>query len=70
VDGLLRYRVQYVVLSTLLDDWSEPNLSSVSSGVTHLDDYLRRNYEVCHRSGPHLAVWRRATGWENEHGVR
>lgn len=59
VDGLIRARVEYVVLSTAFDGRREPNLSSVSSGVTTLDDYLRAHYRVDREFGPDLAVWKR-----------
>jgi hypothetical protein len=35
---------QFVVLESRWDDWREPNASSLSSGVTILDDYIRLHY--------------------------
>jgi hypothetical protein len=59
VDDLIRNRVDYLVLSSMFDGRSEPNLSAVSSNVTHLDRYLRSNYERVRMFGTYVSVWRR-----------
>ncbi len=41
----------YVVINTEWDDWSEPNASAVSSGVTLLDDAIRGHYRPVFASG-------------------
>jgi hypothetical protein len=41
----------FVVLDTAWDDWSEPNASRLSSGVTLLDEYLRARYVLAYASG-------------------
>ena len=61
VNGLVRHRVEYVVRSDEADNVREPNGSALSTGVAHLDAYLRAHYVVCRRFGPHLSVWRRST---------
>jgi hypothetical protein len=66
VDDLIRHRVEYVALSTTNEDWQEPNLSSVSSGVFYLDEYLRSNYRAQQRFGPHLTILKRSAPWERE----
>ena len=38
-------RPNYVVLDAEFDQVREPNESSISSGVTLLDDYIRANYQ-------------------------
>jgi hypothetical protein len=62
VAGLERHGVQWLVLSIAFDEFREPNLSSVSSGVTVLDDYIRAHYRVDRTFGPNLTVWKRAAG--------
>jgi hypothetical protein len=52
-------RVRYIVLESQFDSTIEPsNDSSRSSGVTLLDDYIRRNYHQVETFGP-LSVWLR-----------
>ena len=64
VRGLVRHRVEYLVISSGCDWRAEPNQSAISSGVTYLDDYLRRNYALVQRFGDELSVWRRAAAWD------
>ena len=62
INDLKRHDVEYVVLCTMPMP-SDPNKSSVSSGVTILDDFVRTNYKpeaefgrysILHRSGDSL----------------
>jgi hypothetical protein len=59
VDGLIRNRVEYVVLSSAFARVREPNLSAVSSGVSVLDEFLENHYELDRRFGSDLSVWRK-----------
>jgi hypothetical protein len=52
VDELERQAIRYVVLTPEWDNVMEPNASALSSGVTILDDYLRRHYETVQQYGP------------------
>jgi len=54
VEGLVRHHVNYVILSTVYDNGGEPNQSSVSSGVTYLDEYLKAHYRLDRTFGPYL----------------
>jgi len=47
-----RSEIAYVVLDRAWDDEREPNASAHSSGVTVLDDYLRRNFHEVFVAGP------------------
>jgi hypothetical protein len=40
----------------------------VSSGVFHLDEYLRSRYRAWRWFGPHLTVLRRSAPWERDPG--
>ncbi len=57
VESLEAAQVEYVVL---VEVWEprEPNRSAESSGVTHLDDYIRANYQQCFQRGSYR-VYRR-----------
>lgn len=59
VEGLVRNRVEYLVLSTAFANVREPNLSAVSSGVTVLDEFIKNHYELDRRFGSNLSVWRK-----------
>lgn len=50
--------VPYVLLDSEFDNVHEPNDSSKSSGVTLLDDFIRRNYQQVQSFGE-LSVWQR-----------
>jgi hypothetical protein len=45
VEELLRVKPRLIVLESTWENEREPNLSSVSSGVTLLDDYIRQAFE-------------------------
>jgi len=50
----------YVVLDSEFDQTYEPNDSSRSSGVTLLDEYLRKNYQYTQTFG-RMSIWQRIT---------
>jgi len=52
VGELQMRRPRYVVLNSEWDDVEEPNESAHSSGVTVLDQYIRRNYHAVAAFGP------------------
>jgi hypothetical protein len=45
------------VLESEWDDFDEPNESSVSSGVTLLDDFLRSNFQPVRVFGKLTVLW-------------
>jgi hypothetical protein len=51
--------VPYIILDSEFDNSQEPNDSSKSSGVTLLDDYIRRNYRQVELFGT-MSVWQRS----------
>lgn len=57
IDAMDRRRVRVAVLYDA--DSNEPNLSSISSGITLLDDYIRTNFERIGTFGPYELWWRR-----------
>lgn len=59
ISELISRRVQVIVLWEGVDEVNEPNLSSVSSGVHLLDDFLKSNYTEVVRFG-HYSVRERA----------
>ncbi len=56
IADLQRDHTRWVVRNTTFDNYSEPNLSSVSSGVTLLDQYLATHYRPVAQAGAY-AVW-------------
>ncbi|HEU4403570.1 MAG TPA: hypothetical protein VFT43_15840 [Candidatus Polarisedimenticolia bacterium] len=68
VAGLVRYRVEFIALSSEFENSGEANLSSVSSGVTFLDDYIHSHYQAERRFGPFITIWKRSAGWERGDG--
>jgi len=58
VEDLKRYDVEYIVLSSLFASVIEPNESGISSGITFLDDFLRRNYQLVEQFG-HYTIWKK-----------
>ena len=58
---IAEFKASNVRLLVLSSEWrhiSEPNLSSISSGVTLLDDYIRANFSETDRIGA-VSVWQR-----------
>lgn len=53
--SLKKSNVNYIVLVDIQDS-SESNLSSKSSGITYLDDYIRDNYVPTLRAGVYLVM--------------
>jgi len=45
IEELEQARPKLIVIEDIWADWREPNASAISSGVTLLDDYLRRAFE-------------------------
>jgi hypothetical protein len=60
VQSLEEQRVRLLVLLEARS--TEPNLSSVPSGVTDLDDYIRAHYRLVRRIGPYRLMLRKAGG--------
>jgi hypothetical protein len=59
IQELDRQAVRYVVLESQYDSQVQPwNDSSKSSGVTLLDDYIRKNFRQVETFGP-ISVWLR-----------
>ncbi|MXO88830.1 ArnT family glycosyltransferase [Alteraurantiacibacter aestuarii] len=58
IDDLRKYDVQWIVRDASFENVTEPNLSSVSSGVLLLDSYLARNFRKAFASGK-VEVWLR-----------
>jgi hypothetical protein len=58
VSDLEQASVPYVVLFSRYENRREPNESSVSSGVTLLDDYIRDHYRQVEQFGDYM-VWER-----------
>ncbi len=58
ISDLIRHQVRCVVLWTFDSHSREPNLSGVSSGVTDLDDFLRRYFPPAAQFGPHILLRR------------
>lgn len=50
--------VNWIVLSSLIQDDTEPNAMGRLSGVTLLDDFIRRNYAVVQQFG-NYTIWHR-----------
>ncbi|HEX8415078.1 MAG TPA: hypothetical protein VF637_14515 [Sphingomicrobium sp.] len=65
VRDLKRFRVRWIISDSSKDHVTEPNASSVSSGVTMLDRWIARNYRVVRRFPP-ATIWLR----NGEAGVR
>jgi len=59
VEDLERARVRYLVLYSGFEDHREPNLSSVSSGVFLLDDFIRDRFRPVARYGDYSILERR-----------
>lgn len=55
--GLEKSNVNYIVLVNIQDS-SEPNFSSKSSGVTYLDDYIKNHYTPTFQAGLYLIMKR------------
>ena len=53
IDELKRKNVKFIVLWSGAENVTEPNESSVSSGVTLLDDFIRTNYAPVMYFGPY-----------------
>jgi hypothetical protein len=65
VGGLIRHRVEYVVISTESDaDFSSHAREEPRDGVRFLDDYLRSHYRPVRRFGLFHTVARRSAAWE------
>jgi hypothetical protein len=58
VEELERNRPPLVILSTDFDDINEPNSSARHSGVTLLDDYIRKNYRTAAHFAPFTILQR------------
>jgi hypothetical protein len=56
IGELQRVRPKLVVLEEIWKNMNEPNESSVSSGVTLLDDYIRQSYEPVATFGVHTIL--------------
>jgi hypothetical protein len=55
-----RNNVKYVVLTAMFEGAEEPNDSSLSTGVTLLDDYLRTHYQIMNTIGAYRIYVRRS----------
>jgi hypothetical protein len=55
INGLRKNNVEYVVLRQM-PLLNEPNMSSVSSGIHLLDNYIRQNYKVVAQYGPYYIM--------------
>jgi len=51
--------VRYIVLWKLSDEYLEENESSVSSGITDLDDFIKNNFELRKDFGEYLVLGRK-----------
>lgn len=58
IGELEKYRVRWIVRTTPWPNVREPNGSSISSGVTLLDDYLARNFRPVARAEA-ISIWLR-----------
>jgi hypothetical protein len=56
VRELQRARPKLIVLTSRWEKYSEPNDSGLSSGVTILDEYLRRTYQPVATFGPNTVL--------------
>jgi hypothetical protein len=56
IGELQRVRPRFVVITSIWNGMNEPNDSSVSSGVTLLDDYIRQTYESVATFGPNTIL--------------
>jgi hypothetical protein len=56
IGELQRVRPRFVVITSIWNGMNEPNDSSVSSGVTLLDDYIRQSYEPAATFGFHTIL--------------
>jgi hypothetical protein len=59
VADLERHQVKYVVLTDMFEGAKEPNDSGKSSGVTFLDDYIKKNYRLYAQLGTYRVLRRR-----------
>ncbi len=58
IADIRKHNIRYVVLFAGADSIGEPNESSVSSGVTVLDDFIRRDYRIVQKFGDY-SIWLR-----------
>lgn len=56
ISDLKKNKVQYIVQWVVPDNVYEPNESSISSGVTDLDDFIQKNYLIDKRFGDYLIL--------------
>jgi hypothetical protein len=62
ISEIERARPKLIVIEDIWADWREPNESANSSGVTLLDDYLRRGFEPVATFGVNTVLRPRASG--------
>lgn len=62
VDELKRNNVKFIVLWSGAENVAEPNESSLSSGITILDDYIRTNYAPVMYFGPYKILQKFTVG--------
>lgn len=61
IGDLIRHQVRYIVLWNHPENMVEPNKSSESSGVTDLDDFIRRHYVTVANFGSYSILKKRGS---------